>query len=256
MGLGKRITLWLAVVLAVASPFGCGAGGPRVVRTELVPFSAEELQLRQAAQRSRYRLRVGDVFSVKFKYMTELDQYRIRILPDGHCTVAGLEDQMAAGLTVPELDSLLTAKLARDYRNPQLSVIVEELGTQKVYVLGEVRAPGLYDLPPSGQGALQAVALAGGFMPTAARSQTIIMRVTDGGFLYRRVDLGHPEKNGFAGIGALDVQPYDVVYVPRSAVGDLQTFSQTVLASLMNVGSLFWDVYGVMNLDKVDRLTR
>lgn len=226
------------------------------MRTEVVPFTGEELQLRQAAQRSRYKLRVGDTFSVKFKYMTELDQSRIRVLPDGRCAMSGLEDQMAAGFTVPELDSLITAHFARDYRDPDLSVVVEELGAQQVYVLGEVRVPGLYGLPPNGQGALQAVALAGGFLPGAARSETIIMRVTDTGFLYRRVDLGRPEKHGLAGFGALDVQPYDVVYVPRSAIGDLQVFSQTILTSLLNVGNLFWDVYGIMNLDKVDRLTR
>lgn len=243
----------LSLCLLIA---GCGSGGSHGVRTEVVPFSPEELALRQEAQDARYRLRVGDVLSVRFKYLTELDQHRILVLPDGRISMAGLEGQKAAGLTIDELDAAMTAHFARDYRNPELSVTVDELGPRSVYVLGEVRSPGLYTLPHGGEGALQAVALAGGFGPGAARSETVVMRVTDEGFLYRRIDLGKPEKSGLPHLAALDLQPYDVVYVPRSPIGDLQAFSQTFLSSMLNVGSLFWDVYGVLNLDKIDRLTR
>jgi protein involved in polysaccharide export with SLBB domain len=252
---GAAGRLLCALALAVLAA-GCGSAGSPAVRTDFHPYTAEQIELRQAAQGSRYRLRVGDTFTVDFKYQDELDQHNVTILPDGRFTMSGLEDVRALGMTIPALDSLITAQFARDYRNPELSVIMTELGSRKVYVLGEVRQPGLYDLPPTGEGVLQAVALANGFTPNAASAQTVLIRATDNGFLFRHCDLSHLEKRGLQDAELLDVQPYDVIYVPRSAVGDIALFSESVLGSVLKLGDLFWNVYAVSNLEKVQFMTR
>ncbi len=248
-------TCFVAAALLTHSA-GCATGRSRGVELGLQPFSAAELQIREAARDARYRLRVGDTFAIDFKYQDELDQHNVTILPDGRFTMAGMEDVRAVGMSIPELDSLVTAHFARDYRNPELSVIIEQLGKQSVYVIGEVRDPGIHELPWTNHGVPQAVALAGGFLDTAAPGQTLVIRVTEEGYQYRRCDLSHLEKKGLRDAAALDLQPFDVVYVPRSAVGDIAFFTENVLGSLVDLGGLFWDVYAITHLESVNVITR
>lgn len=255
---GATRLLWALTVAVgcIVSLAGCASTPRAPALTELHPFTSEERAQWSAAKDARYRLRVGDMFTVDFKYQDELDQRHISILPDGRFTMAGMEDVHAAGLTVQELDSLVTAHFARDYRNAELSIVIEELGRQQVYVLGEVMDPGAYDLPKTGAGVLQAVTLAGGFAKNAAPGHTVMIRATPEGFLYRRLDLSHLEKRGLRDMSVLDLQPYDIVYVPRSAVGDLAHFSENVLSGMLSLTGLFWDVYAVTNLDRVNIITR
>lgn len=235
---------------------GCATARHPVVSGGIQPFTPAEIALQEAARNARYRIRVGDTFTVDFKYQDELDQHHVTVLPDGRFTMAGLEDVRAIGMTIPEVDSLITTSFARDYRNPELSVIMEELGKQHVYVLGEVRVPGMYELPPTGRGVTQAVAMAGGFLGAAAPGQTLIIRVTEAGYQYRRCDLSHLEKQGLRDVAALDLQACDIVYVPRSAAGDIAFFTENVLGSLIDLGGLFWDVYAITHLDRVNVITR
>lgn len=258
---GSRVIVAVARMLAGSLPLllaaGCGSSGRSAVRTELVPFTPEQRAALQEARGARYRLRVGDTFAVDFQYQDEFDQHRITVLPDGQITMSGAEDLKALGLTVQELDSTLTARFARDYRNPELSVIFEEFGKSSVDVLGEVRHPGEYGIPPGvGGGVLQAIALAGGFAEGAAPAEVLILRVTEQGWLYRRCNLSHLEKSHLQDPAYLDLQPYDIVYVPRSAVGDWASFSENVLPGIGELGRLFWDVYAVTNLEKIGVINR
>ena len=53
-----------------------------------------------------------------------------------------------------------------------------------------------------------------------------------------------------------DVRPYDIIYVPRSAIGDFDAFGDSVLSHLVNFSRLFWDVYAIVNIDKIERVVR
>jgi polysaccharide export outer membrane protein len=196
------------------------------------------------------------MFSVDFKYEDEMDQRHIKVLPDGHFSMAGLEDMQAEGMTVVELDSAITAHFGLDYRDPELSIIVEQIAAYQAYVLGEVKMPGLVQLPPAGAGVIQAVAMAGGFNEDASPSETVVLRVTPQGFLYRRCDLSHIEKHGFLSPDFLDLQPFDGVYVPKNAIGDLAQFTRQVIGSTLSFTSLFWDIYSIANIDEVTRIVR
>lgn len=251
----SAVSRWLAGALLLLAA-GCAAGGRTPIRTEIQPFSPQDQALRAAAQGARYRLRVGDSFAVNFKYQDELDQRHVSILPDGRFTMAGLEDVKGVGLTTMELDSLVTAHFAQDYRNPELSIIMEELGERQVYVLGEVKLPGQFKLPGTGGGVLQAVAMAGGTLANAATSQTVLIRVTPEGYLYRHCDLSHLEKNGLGDLGYMDLQANDIIYVPRSAIGDFAQFFQTILPSVLDMSRLYWDVYALNNIDKINQIVR
>jgi len=248
------ITVCVLIVAVIGS--GCGGGRKQAVYTEVVPFSDEDQALWEATKNTEYRLKIGDTFSVDFKYQNELDQRNIIVLPDGRFTMAGLGGMRAAGLTIAQLDSSITEYFSQDYVNPELSVVIEKLGADQVYVLGEVERPGLYDLPPGGGGVLQAVASAGGFTDDAQDANAVLMRVTTEGYMLRKMDLSHLEKRGVLNVELLDVQPFDVIYVPRSQIGDLAYFNRTVLATALSFSRLFLDLYFLGNITEVNRTIR
>jgi len=79
-----------------------------------------------------------------------------------------------AGLSPTESESFIGKKLIEGnfYKNPQVSVLVKEYATEGIYVLGEVQKPGLYPVLQA-RTLLQAISLAGGTTPKAARKVTI-----------------------------------------------------------------------------------
>lgn len=247
----------LAVMVCVVALTGCASSRLDYDgHTALVPYTPEELELHEASRDASYALRTGDTFGVVFKYEPDLTQRSVVVLPDGKITMPGIDPIRVAGLTVEELDRDLTAAFAREFEHPDLAIVVEELSTNKVYVLGEVRSPGLVKLPLQGGNILQAIAQAGGFSDDAASSETVVIRLTQDGYLYRRCDIDHLEKGGVTAMAIMDIQPFDVIYVPRSALGDLVNFNRTVLSSLLSVSQLYWEFYAIANLDKVDRILR
>lgn len=237
---------------------GCGSNSPgAAVQTALVPFSPEQQAEMAQAQSAEYRLRPGDRLAIDFKYEDELDRANLLILPDGRLTLpGGVSPVVAKGQSVGQLERTLSELFALDYRHPELSVIVESLADLEVYVFGHVRRPGQIKLPPGGMSVLQAVAAAGGFEAVGQSKSTVLMRVTPEGFVLRQIDLSDLERRGYLDVAVLDLQPYDVIYVPRSAVGDLKHFSDTVLSSILNVTRLFWDIHAISNLDKVTNIWR
>jgi polysaccharide export outer membrane protein len=81
----------------------------------------------------------------------------------------------AGGLTLREVESHLQTRLIElgYFKNPQIMVSVEQYKSQKVFILGEVKAPGAY--PLSGDMRLvEALALAGSTLPTAAGEVVIV----------------------------------------------------------------------------------
>ena len=252
-----RCLFAIACGAVLAACGGCGSvGGRQPVKTEIQPFNPAEAELWNAARSAEYTFRIGDVFDISFKYDKELDQKDVQILPDGRMSISGFENVYVVGMTVSQVDSLMTAAFARDYNSPDLTIIMQEFGKSAVYVLGSVNRPGEYDLPEFRGGVLQAVAAAGGFDKTASNSEVLLIRATSEGFLYRHFDLSHLEKQGLPSAEALDLRPYDIIYVPRSPVGDLAAFSEQVLGSVLRFSQLFWDVYAITNLDKIDTILR
>jgi protein involved in polysaccharide export with SLBB domain len=258
--LDVRACLRFSTGLALVSLFllaGCGGGDMPPVQTELMPFTPEQIAAREKAQVAEYRLRPGDRLAVDFKYEDELDSSRLLILPDGRLSLpGGVDAVVAAGLTVAELDVELTTLYGRDFQRPELSVLVEDLADLNVYVFGNVNQPGSVRLPEGAMGVLQAIASAGGFRAGAAAKETAILRVTDEGFLLRRIDLTHLQRRGIPDIAALDLQPYDVIFVPQSTLGDMKYVSDTLFRSVLDVTRLFWDIYAIGKLDKVTTLYR
>ncbi|MBM3496403.1 MAG: hypothetical protein FJX72_19095, partial [Armatimonadetes bacterium] len=188
------------------------------------------------------KIQEGDILQLRFAYETQLNQDGIVVLPDGSVNLIGVDRIPLAGLTASEADSLLTLAYSREYREPDLSILFQETAGRRVYVMGEVRTPGMYRLPIGGTDIMSAVALAAGFSDDAARDGTLVMRMTETGYQIHEVNLDHFATPQFGGIAALQLQPYDIVYVPRSRSGDLAYFAKSVLQSIGNVTRIVSDL--------------
>ena len=224
-----------AGLLALAFAGGCGGTRSYAPRTEFIPFTPEQRAEREAAEVRPFRIQPGDALRIRFAYEHALDQDAVLVLSDGLVSLVGVDPVRVGGMTITEADSALTAAYSKEYREPSLSVILLDTKGRQVFVMGEVRDPGVYQVPVGGIDIMSAIAMASGFTEDAARGGTVIVRATDAGYQFQEVDLDAIGKAGFAPITTVPLLPYDVVYVPRSRTGNFSYFAKAVLSSLANI---------------------
>ncbi len=136
----------------------------------------------------------------------------VPVRPDGKISLPLLHDVQAAGLTPMQLREVLVKRLADYMPTPEVSVIVREVHSFKVSVLGEVKKPGQFELK-SHSTVLDVIALAGGFTEFAARSRIVILR--QAGATVKRVSFNYNNAlSPDARQEDLFLQPGDVVVVP------------------------------------------
>jgi polysaccharide export outer membrane protein len=133
------------------------------------------------------------------------------VRPDGKISVPMLNDISAAGLTPEQLAIAVQEAAARYIRDAAATVIVREIHSRKVFVIGEVSKPGTVQLG-SEMNVLQVIAEAGGFLEHANKSDIAIVRTENGQerrfkFNYKEVVKGKkPEQN-------IRLRPGDTVLV-------------------------------------------
>ena len=115
------------------------------------------------AASNTYTIGVNDILSVSiFAGGKTQESLEIAVSTGGTIRFPFLGEIRAAGLTVPQLVTLVSRPLAEDYFvNPQVIIRVKEFKSQKVYITGAVATPGLYPLEQSVT-LLELIARAGG----------------------------------------------------------------------------------------------
>ena len=93
----------------------------------------------------------------------------VPVRPDGKISLALLNDVQAAGLTPMQLGSAIAEKLQKFISEPQVTVIVASINSQRIFVVGEVSRTGTYTLLPN-MTVMDALSSAGGFTPFAKRT--------------------------------------------------------------------------------------
>jgi polysaccharide export outer membrane protein len=105
----------------------------------------------------------------------------VTVRPDGKISLPLIGDVQAAGVTVPQLTEQIAEKLQGFYKEtPPVSIIVRQVNSYAIYILGAVRNPGRY-VVKSGTTFLQAIALASGFTEFASTKKILIRRKVAGG---------------------------------------------------------------------------
>jgi len=167
-----------------------------------------------------YRIQTGDALDVRFLYESDYND-SVRVRPDGRISMSPVDDVPAAGLTPEELDKQLTDKFAKVIRRPDLSVIVREFAAQRAFVGGEVQQPGVVELV-SADSVLSAIMQTGGALPGAELNRVLLIR-RGGGNQCCVIPL-NVNKIIKQGTGDLLLHPFDVVYVPRNVITEINLF--------------------------------
>ena len=103
----------------------------------------------------------------------------VRVGPDGKITLPLLNDVQAAGLTPDQLRVNLQKAYEKFFQDPNVSVVVKDVNSRKVFVTGAVAKPGAY-LLTGRTTILQMLAQAGGLGDFAKKSKIAVMRTENG----------------------------------------------------------------------------
>lgn len=118
----------------------------------------------EATVQPDYKIRPGDVLAVTVFGEPSLTQPILKVLPSGSI-VEPLAGQIhVGGLTPPQAGDAVARALEHYIKHPQVSVAVSQVGALDVYVLGNVKVPGKYQLQPESR-LMDALAAAGGLGP-------------------------------------------------------------------------------------------
>jgi polysaccharide export outer membrane protein len=128
---------------------------------------------------SDYVIGPEDVLDVIFRIATDMS-HRVLVRPDGKISLPLINDIQAAGLTPEQLATAITEASAKLVNNDTVTVIVTEIHSRKVYIIGEVSKPGTFTLG-SEMTVLQALGEAGGFLEGANKGDVTIVRNEPGG---------------------------------------------------------------------------
>jgi len=166
---------------------------------------------REDVDAEEYRIGPEDVLQI-FVWKNETLSRTVSVRPDGKISLPLLGDVQAAGSTSGELRDVLSKRFADFIAAPEVSVIVAEVKSIKVSVIGEVPKPGRYELK-SRTTVLDILALAGGFGQFASRGRIVVLRPEGGKmkripFNYNKVVSTGGEQENFY------LQPGDIVVVP------------------------------------------
>jgi polysaccharide biosynthesis/export protein len=123
-----------------------------------------------------YVIGVEDVLGVVF--WREQDKNLttdVVVRPDGKISVPMLNDIKAAGLTPEQLAASVQQAASKYIRDAAATVVVREIHSRKIFVIGEVNKPGTLQIG-SELNVLQAIAEAGGFLEHAKKSNVVVVR--------------------------------------------------------------------------------
>ncbi len=203
LGGGSRlgVGVWIGVVALMLLLAGCAA-------RSLSPPPADP----DPMDREIYRIGVTDMLRINVWRNEDLS-VNVPVRPDGKISVPLLDDVQAEGLEPTELKEVITRELAEYVTAPHVTVIVLQMNSRFVSVLGGVKGEGRVPLTRNLR-VLEAVAMASGFTTFADKGNIrIVRRQPDGGEVEYRLDYGAYRKGKAPGTNIV-LANGDTIIVP------------------------------------------
>ncbi|MED5537649.1 MAG: polysaccharide biosynthesis/export family protein [Pseudomonadota bacterium] len=230
----RRLFL-LALGSAAATLAACGGGAagrmPRPIdRTQRVqPSSRGDFPNIPFAdwtdEEPEYLLYPGDEIEVALPTAAELTR-TLKVGPDGRVALPLIGQVMAADRSLSELEHAVSAAYGSQLLRPTVEVTLRQAGPIRVWVDGEVRTPGVIEMVGD-LDAHQAVIQAGGLLPTGKAERAALIRRGPGGARMMRVIDLRPRRGEVVAL-----RRGDIIFVPRSTLGELAAFFTQVRAAM------------------------
>ena len=160
---------------------------------------------------AEYRIGSDDALSI-FVWRNPDLSTGVPVRPDGRIALPLINEVQAAGLTPEQLHQKLTEESKKYMEDANITVVVREINSRRVFITGEVNKPGPYPLT-SATSVLQLISLAGGLRDYANSKKIVIMRTENG----RKISLPFNYKDVSAGKKLeqnIELKPGDTVVVP------------------------------------------
>jgi protein involved in polysaccharide export with SLBB domain len=233
----SELALFVALLAAVA------CSNPVSHIPEINPEQLMAKPVQHVPYEKTYKMVPYDLITVRFTYHPEQDpKGPIAIRPDGQIMLDGVGAVRAAGLTPEELGKEIAAKSSKRLRDPEVVVAVTTFAPRRIYVGGQVKAPGIVqfqgDITP-----IQAIFERGGFTTEAQVDSVILIRDAGGSEpIIGRINVnqgledGKPEK--------IRLATNDVLYVPMSGIGRADLWVKQHLRDILPVEIISWGAWG------------
>ncbi len=169
-----------------------------------------------------YRLTKSDVVDVNFTFSPDFNQ-SLTVQPDGFIALRGEGTIYAEGLTLPQLQQVVSSAYGSVLHQPEITLTLKDFDKPYFLASGEVAKPGKYELRGD-MTVNEAVAIAGGFTQQARHSQVV---------LFRRVSADVAETHVLDLKKMLDsrnlredmhLRPGDFIFVPQSRISKIRKF--------------------------------
>ncbi len=186
-------------------------------------FEAEATLPRKASQEEAMHpphvaLVAGDVLEVKFFYTPDLNESQT-VRPDGKIALQLVGEVNVEGKSPALLRDELLELYAPHLKTPEIAIVIRSFYDRRVYVGGQVMAPGIIEMPGR-MTLLEAIIQAGGFNVREAEVRNVVViRHINGQRYGQSIDL-EPALIGDE-TEPFNLEPKDIVYVPQTSIAKL-----------------------------------
>ena len=221
----------ICAVSAVALAIPCLAAHQAPEPQQPAAVSPLQPPAAQAPETPVYILQAGDELEIKAFNLPELD-HKVRIRPDGKISLLLLDDVQAEGMPAGDLSKYLSSRYAEHFRNPRVTVVVASFSNRNIYVGGEVNMPQM--IPLNGTlTAAGAIFRSGGLKTTAKTKEIVILRNSGNNTpIMTKLNLNDVFTKGAADV---TLQPFDVVFVPKSTIAKIDQFVDQYMKQLQPI---------------------
>jgi len=184
-------------------------------------------------------LRPGDVIEVKFFYTPELDVTQM-VRPDGKIALQLVGEVTVEDRPPGEVRDELLGLYRPHLKDPRITILLKSQRERRVFVAGEVRRPGVVEMPGD-MTATEAIMEAGGFnMEQAKVDNVIVIRRTGERWQGTKLDM-KPTLEG-RGVEPFFLHPRDIVYVPRTRIAEIDQWVDQYINRLVPKMPLYFSV--------------
>jgi polysaccharide export outer membrane protein len=196
-----------------------------VIPKEQEAIEKKELEIQPASgvveeePKNDYIIGDGDILYISVWENPDLSQEAI-VRPDGKISFPLIDEVLAQGKTISELDKEISTRLKEYIRIPDVSISLKRMGGSKVVILGQVEAPGVYSLTGR-RTVLEAISLAGGFTADSVASSVIVIKGSLSNPKAERINLNQAIHKPDSQQNIV-LESEDVVFVPKKFIADVK----------------------------------
>ncbi len=192
-----------------------------------------------AERNPRYRINRDDVMSLSFPLSPEFNQAKVMVQPDGYVTLQGAGSLFVQGLTVPQAVDAVKKAYSKTLHDPIVDIDLVDFQRPYFVVFGQVGKPGQYDLRYD-MTVTEAVAVAGGFAPSAKTQVFLYHRDPSGGWIEAKELKLKDILHGKNVTEDVSMRPGDMIFVPEKTITKIRKYVPYGIGTSINPSPAFY----------------